>query len=295
MRAFIQFNDKELEDMTLEELRIERKVHSFMYNKYKSMLFHLDRHLHWMHENLPPIDLEEERAKRDRGEITTNMYASKCSQYNNRERNYKATIAENEYVDRFMQHEKAVVLMIDERIEKVKAMPKRKPGAKSIDPRKRGGRNNPKKSYDSKPMPKRLKPLKGHDRHWQYMKQKDKSAETALQRRQPITTWDYSKLKASARAAGYYTEETMLASAAHELEVTINGAKRLLESGKLSWSQAMLIGALFEMTPAVFCDVFMNGYFKEIAEGKYVAQVDDKDALRNDTLQIQRIRENDNE
>ena len=56
-------------------------------------------------------------------------------------------------------------------------------------------------------------------------------------------------------------------------------AKKLLRTGCFTWGQALVVGALFEMTPKEFADCFMSGYFKEVREGEFRAVVDDPSAL----------------
>ena len=82
-----------------------------------------------------------------------------------------------------------------------------------------------------------------------------------------------------ARDRGYFTELAVTASVSEALNISIGGADQLLQSGKMSWGQCMVIGSLFEMTPKEFCDVFMSGYFVEVADGVFRAKVDDIDNL----------------
>lgn len=283
MRALFQMTDKEIEDMTLDELRIEYAVHSWAAKKQETNIFVLNRHVHWAKENTPPIDLEEEKAKWKRGEITANMYSTRCSQNAARIRDEKATQLKLLYAKEMMEHERAVCAIISEQMEIVKHRKSgRKRGPKPRDPSKRAGRNNAKVDWREKhPVMQRQKPLKSNATYWAEIREKNHSATAALHRMAPIETWDYEKLRTAARAAGFYSEEMILVNVARELELTTRSAKKILESGKFSWGQAMLIGALFEMSPAIFCDVFMNGYFKEIASGKFVAKVEDKEALRD--------------
>lgn len=284
MRALMQMTDKEIEDMSLDELRIERMVHTWAAKKWENAIFALNRRTHWDEENVVPIDIEEEKAKLERGEIPQTLFASRSYQYHAQKRKEKATTLMLEYAKQMMNHEKSISAMLIEQIDNVNSKrkkPKRKTGPKTNDPRRVASRNNPKGDWKERhPTVKALKPLKAHRNYWTEVQQKDKAAETALKRMAPIVTWDYDKLKSAARAAGFYTDELIAVNIARELELSIKSTNLILRTGKMTWGQAMLIGALFEMTPALFCDVFLNGYFKEIAEGRYIAQVDNKEALR---------------
>lgn len=281
-----------LEDMTLEELRTEKAMHCKLAKKYQTYIFGLDRQLYWRQENIDPINIAEEKAKYERGEMTSQQYATKCAQYAARIRQYKTKLKLIEYVDELRMYEKSLIQAVDEELEKRKSTKRRKGGKRRIDPRKRASRTNPKPGsyYATNPQPRKLKPLKGHSRYWAVIKEHDKSATKALLRRQEVTTWDYDKLRVAAQSIGYYNEESMIAATAQELGVSMNAAKTILKSGRMSWSQILLVGALFEMTPAVFCDVFLNGYFQEIAEGKYVAYLDeeDKEPLRVEPTPIRK-------
>ena len=94
-----------------------------------------------------------------------------------------------------------------------------------------------------------------------------------------IENGDVDKLKAVAHDRGFFTDIGIASIIAEALNITITSANTLIKSGKLSWGQFMVIGAVFEMTPKEFCDIFMSGYFREIADGVYKAHVDDYEAL----------------
>lgn len=282
MRALFQITDKEIEDMTLDELRVERMVHRWAARKQMTNIYTLNRNVHWLEENPLPFDIEDVKGQFKRGEIPQRLYASRCATYSHRKREEKAADMRLLYAKEMKRHEESVMAILDERIEEVKhEKDKRKTGPKPRNPRQRSGRNNQKVDWKEKhPVIRRQKPLAPHSKYWASIQEKNRTAKTSMQKAVPIVTWSYEKLKRAARAAGFYTDEMIRVAVARELETTTNMSAKLLRTGRLSWGQAMLIGGLFEMTPAVFCDVFLNGYFKEIADGRFVAQVDDKDALR---------------
>lgn len=281
MRALMQMTDKEIEDMTVDELKIERMVHTWAAKRWETAIFTLNRRARYEDEN-ETLDLDEIKKQYEDGQIASGDYSRLVRRYYCQERKAKATAMMLMYAKEMMNHEKSISAMLVEQIDILRNKnPERRRGRKSVDMTKVASRNNPKPSWREKhPVMKRLKPLKGHRNYWTEVQERDKSAETAIQRMAPIVTWDYDKLKAAARVAGFYTDELIRVNIARELELSIAATERMLKSGRMSWGQAMLIGALFEMTPALFCDVFLNGYFKEIADGRFVAQVDNKEALR---------------
>lgn len=107
----------------------------------------------------------------------------------------------------------------------------------------------------------------------------------------PISQWDRGVLRAIASDRGYRTEEAVAYALSKELKVYMHNAKQLLKTGCFTWGQALVVGALFEMTPKEFADCFMAGYFREVREGEYRAVVDDVSAL----IQTRRINTIDKE
>ena len=92
----------------------------------------------------------------------------------------------------------------------------------------------------------------------------------------PVAQWDKEKLMMVASDRGYRTRSAVAYAIAQELEITMGSAKWLLNNGAFTWGQAIVIGALFEMTPKEFADSFLAGYFKEVRDGDYRAVIEDK-------------------
>lgn len=95
-----------------------------------------------------------------------------------------------------------------------------------------------------------------------------------------ILDWDRSRLDAVARSRGFRTQDGIDYVIAKELELSIRSATRLINNGKMTWGQCVLIAALFEMTPREFCDVFMYNLFKETPGGDFRAEISDEDRYR---------------
>ena len=279
--TFIQAIDKRLDLMDLKELRREKAAHLWEANKLKRGIYVLNQRIRWLNENLDFVDMEDIKAKRERGEISAEKYKSLCGLQGRRLQTYRATEDKIEYANRLHTHERAIIKLIEERIEDIQSRPKRhKRGPTPRNPRKRESWYNPKSDwYRTSPHVRPPKKLKRHTEKWETIRQQNKYANAVMNRAQTIAQWDLDKLRLIAQDRGYYSDLSMIAAVSDAMDVSVNGARRLLETGKMSWGQCMVVGALFEMTPLEFCDVFLSGYFKEIADGKWVAYVEDKTQL----------------
>lgn len=89
-------------------------------------------------------------------------------------------------------------------------------------------------------------------------------------------SWDRDKFILVARDRGYLTEQSVIHAVSEELLVTRAVARVLLDGGKYTWGQVMCLGAMLQMTPREFCDIFLSGYFKEYY-GRYIASYDNLD------------------
>lgn len=85
-----------------------------------------------------------------------------------------------------------------------------------------------------------------------------------------ITTWNRDKFMQVASDNGYQTEEALIHATAKELQLDRGRAKTLLDKGRFTWGQVLCLGAMLQMTPREFCDVFLSDYFVD-HYGAYVA------------------------
>ena len=289
----IKLHNKPFSEMELTELYAERMAHAWHRYKVLSAKGQIRKKKHWLEENKPILSKEEITEKYENGELSEGQYKTafasrkKAIDYRMRVDDYM------DYADRIIFDEESVVAYLDELImqkkaEKAKSRAKSKrksKGGKKYDPRKKISKNNMPPKLDERrkwvtrkeqePLPK----LQKARARWKLGKESDKKPMTVMKRMQPIVTWDMDTLMAVARDRGYFTEVAVTATIAEALGITISGASALITSGKLSWSQCIIIGAVLEMTPKEFCDVFLNGYFREVADGVFKAQVDDIEAL----------------
>ena len=187
---------------------------------------------------------------------------------------------------RVIYHEDAIVAYIDELIAEKLAKQDVLKRSNGYDPRKPASVNNipppaldPQRKWATRAKEMKAIPKLQHARARFKQGKADDEKLKPMKRMQPIVTWDVDKLKAVAHDRGFFTDIGIASIIAEALNITITSANTLIKSGKLSWGQCMVIGAVFEMTPKEFCDIFMSGYFREIADGVYKAHVDDYEAL----------------
>lgn len=89
-------------------------------------------------------------------------------------------------------------------------------------------------------------------------------------------SWDKEKFDSVARDRGYQTDEMVLSTVAEELRLSRTNAKLAIQNGRFTWGQVLCLGALMQMTPKEFCDIFLSGYFVE-RYGEYRAEYDNLD------------------
>lgn len=83
-------------------------------------------------------------------------------------------------------------------------------------------------------------------------------------------SWNREKFMLCARDRGYLTEASIIYAVEKELNITRALAKVLLKKGKFTWGQVMCIGAMLQMSPREFCDIFLYGYFVDY-HGQFIA------------------------
>lgn len=112
-------------------------------------------------------------------------------------------------------------------------------------------------------------------RRYTARKNRERAERVALANLLPIEQWSKETLMKIASDRGYRSEQAVVYALSSELGCTMTTAKKMIETGRMTWGQVMVIGAMFEMTPREFCDTFMHGYFKETAVGTFIAIIDD--------------------
>lgn len=98
----------------------------------------------------------------------------------------------------------------------------------------------------------------------------------AIERDSLSITWNRERFDMIVADRGYQTESALIADVAKELMLDRTSTKLLLDKGRFTWGQVLVLGAMFEMTPREFCDTFLADYFVE-THGKYRAALDNID------------------
>lgn len=284
----VKLHSKDFENMELTELYAERSVRKWHRSQMKRHIERLKKRRWWLEQNRPILSDDEIRAQYENGELTKGQYQSAFGRrklaIDYRMRNEDCMI----YADRIAFHEEAMMAYIDELIAQKLAEQKAKPGVKEgyrkYDPRKKVKKKDKKKLdpnrlWATREAPKSLPELQKARARWKKGNANDRKAVNLMKRMQPVVYWDIDTLRQIARDRGYFNDVSMSAVISEALNITISGAKSMLESGRLTWSQCIIIGAVLEMTPKEFCDTFLHGYFREVADGVYKAHVDDTEAL----------------
>lgn len=296
----VQLRNKALEDMQLEELYSERACHQWHRTKMKNAKKQLTAKKLWLEKNRPIYSKEEINRQYENGEMDYNHYKvafasrKKAIDYRMRVDDYF------EYASKVMIDQEAIVAYIDELIAKKSSFiqqAKQKPNRK-YDPKKRAGRNNkpkvgldPQQKWATRIENREFPKLQKARAFWKKQRDADSAVITVSKRMQPILQWDVDKLKQIAKDRGYYTDVALSAIISERLGVSIIATNKLLNSGRLTWGQCIAIADLFEMTPKEFCDVFLDGVFKEVSDGVYKAHVDDVEALLQRPLAMARKEE----
>ena len=287
-RELVQLRDKPLEEMSLEELYSERACHQWARYKILNAKKMVAKKKWWLEQNKPILSKEEITQQYENGEITQKQYKTAFA-LRKRAINYRMRVLDYmDYADKFIFAEESLVAYIDELIAQklsAAAIGKKMPKHKKYNPRQRAGRSNQPKNIDpqqkwaTRQAQGEFPKLVRARRRWKAYTANDRPVLTVSRRMQPIISWDTDKLMAVARDRGFYTDVAVKVAIGDALNISAMATAQLLNSGKLSWNQCIVIGSLFEMTPKEFCDIFMSGYFIEVADGVYRAKVDDYDTM----------------
>lgn len=86
--------------------------------------------------------------------------------------------------------------------------------------------------------------------------------------------WNKEKFLLICADRGYGSQISAEYAVAQLFGFTQRHVKLLLNKGNFTWSQVLMLGAEFEMTPKEFTDTFLSGYFKEITDDEFRASAD---------------------
>lgn len=114
----------------------------------------------------------------------------------------------------------------------------------------------------------------------------------AIERDSLYVSWDKERFLLIAADRGYQTENALVADIAKELVLDRSAVRLLMDKGRFTWGQVLILGAMFDMSPKEFCDTFLAGYFVE-HNGNYRASYANmnkwdllKNAIRPDVIEV---------
>lgn len=291
---WIQVFDKPFSEMTLDELKLERRAHGWVRRKIKSNAYYLTTKLYALRQK-PLYTKEEYTRMYEDGEISKTEYQTMGARMARQKGEIAVTEAQIQYGFAIVDHEDAICTELDELIDIAKTKTPKKKGKSGkpyYDPRQKitWTNHNEKNRTENLRPPARVTRMKSK---WSFIRNSQTSADYQMRKRQPIVTWDRDRFVQIARAKGVYTDPVMSEMIAEELHTTVSHARLILETGKMTWGEIILIASLFEMTPVEFCDCFLSGVFEEVVDGKWVATVadEDKPALRAKTHVVSKSQE----
>lgn len=280
IRQVVQLTDVPFEEMSFEDLIQEQKVHKWHRSQMKHHIERLKKKEWWLNENQPILTKEEIKEQYENGEITQKQFKTAFAR---RTRAIKARLNLSDYMNyahKVVENEDALVTYLEELAEQRKLekdaveYQKKHPPNKAYDPRLPISATN-RPPWQKQLEPRKVPRLNRTKNRWRRYKEQDRTAKDYSDALQPITSWDAETLKSVARDRGFFSDVAVIVTISEALDISTFLARRLLSNGKFSWGQCIAIGALFEMSPKEFCDTFLQGYFREIADGVYKAHIDD--------------------
>ena len=282
--TMITSNGKQPENMSLMELKTEKKVQKWFANY---MMQIAERELYKYNRDLAKFQ-EENRAKQveqdfKEGKITKQQRDNRLNGIRSSEVAINLKLDKHKFLKALEEATRLFVLDIEDCMEYHKPRPKK---YKWIKPRNDPHRN-------------------AHYRYRHYLTKKDIEVatkkrtlihyETLINRSGVVFQWDRKKLMQVAIDRGYFSDMAVVYAIEQELGYPKQAIKKLLAEGKFTWGQVLILGALFEMTPKEFCDTFLCGYFVEQG-GEWRASYEniDKNGLLEKTPMM-KIRKKDND
>lgn len=293
---FLQLYDKPFEEMALNELTAEVAVHKWHAAKVVRNIDALNRKKWWQENNMPIPSTEELRQQYEDGLMTKKQWqtANGRRAMNIRRRmNLNDQIAYGELIK---VQEYAVVALLEELIAEAKSE-KVRPGrprkqTTGYDPRKRRSKYN-NRTWTARQEQSDLPQLRNVRRKYVATTNATDRTHRRASKTQSVINWDVKTFRSVARDRGFYTDVAVAAYIADIFGITVYGANHLLMSGRFTWGQCIVLGAMFEMTPKEFCDTFLNGYFREVTDGVFKAHVDDYEAFLGKAYSPRQVQEED--
>lgn len=294
----VRLYTKPFDELDEYELKLESKAHKWLARRIDDVERKYSAKLKYMRENHPVDEDTREQVLEDyeNGLIDMKQRKKRMTAITKREHTHLEMEAHVVLAHRAMEHHRAVGVDLDERLRWKQSNRKFDPGKATSKANRGRGKNrsyDPTKNvtrYNRAPWHKQLPPKKRKPRpniivnrlnkKWDKISLLDRNFKFQHTRWQELTNYDYNNLKKIAYDRGFTTTQTFHAVVAEALGCSVVSVRPILTDGRMSWRVVMTIAALFEMTPAEYCDVFLKGFFQEVVDGKWVATLPDMGDFR---------------
>lgn len=261
----ITSNGKQPKEMSLKELKVEKRIQNWLAREFRR-IGDLQEYKHKTGMQKIEEEGKEEKIKERyrNGEIDKLSRHGYLISLKNHTRAVQEMAVKSALMRYYEEAVRLFVAEIEDEMEYHKARPKK---LKWIKPRVspyRGSHNKYRHPITKEQI--RVQTKKNILKHY----------ETLINRNGNVFQWDKRKLMMVAKDRGYMSEISVAYAIEQELDYPKRAIKTLMDTGKFTWGQVLVIGAMFEMTPKEFCDTFMLGYFVEQG-GEWRASFDNID------------------
>lgn len=259
----LTFLNKPVEKMTYTELKRERTIQLWFAKRMVRLQTLCGYGVYKRKEQCEELyNLEETQRLLDAGEIDAEEYKRRNKNWKIRQTYIHKTEDEIEFCHMMEENARAIIAIIDEQL---KIKPK---------PPNRKGKYTP---YKKMPHEIRARNRMRDDRRYkkqEYTRHAMKRWEIRLDKKGLGSLWDRERFTLICSDRGYVAESAIKVMVAQSLNIQIRQASILLKTGAFTWGQVLVLGAKLYMSPKEFCDTFLAGYFNEITDGVFEADIE---------------------
>lgn len=285
---------KDITKMQKAELKIEQTAFLWLSSKLEELTRYNSMRLYHLREHYPIDEDTREKVIEDyeNGLITMGERKIRMKKITMREKEHAQVEARMILAQRTADHFRSMHVVLGEELDRINSYERYDPAQKTLrtarrhankyNPRKRESLYNrapwrkelPEKTLDKKKIRPQRKLSNIHTK-WKKSTLYDYRFEKMQARTDELSTFNLESLRRIGYDRGYITNLTLEAAIAEQLGMTVESVRVLLCNGKLKWEVIFIIADMLEMTPAEFCDTFLNGLFRETVPGKWTAVLPD--------------------
>ena len=260
MTKMLTLFGKDISQLSYDELKRELSVQKYLLRKFKSWVS-TERYNNEKYTLTEEQRIEERKKLQeayDNGEITFRQWIGKVSGVEKRSTNkrYDRVVLLENYIKNLELFIKDLDYFIERRAE----------------PLTNASHNRSKERIRSRNAKARKAVINENAKAYQWKEM--------IERDGFFVSWDKEKFLLVATDRGYQTESAIIQAISEELRLDRTRARLIIDNGRFTWGQVLCVGAMFEMTPKEFCDIFLVGYFVD-QFGEYRASVEN---MNKDTL-----------